>query len=419
MGDQSGRRALLVGVSQYDDEAFRDVPAALNSVRAIKSILIDPKLCGWPEECVVLIENPRKPIDIGQPLRKLALEATDTLLVYFVGHGALDEIGELCLAVGESEWSDIEFSGLEFRKLRPILKSSRAGAKIVILDCCHSGKAIEALAGGESEIANMTEISGAYTLTAAEQAAHVPSPQRPNSRTSFTHALVEIIRHGIPGGGEYLNLSTIYGMLVQRLNSEGLPKPNQRGTNTVESFEFSRNPAFASTVPGVRSVAQQIPDDPIELDMLRSIRKRFHNKEVEFLQCAVAIWKLIAPSSGKCDIELARYGQNMSVFGKQTLGPVDARIELDFILEARCYPPDRSVDFADMDKLTSRIRNSHFGVFLTLSSIEEDVYKYLRSNDHPVVVICGKDVVDALRAHGCNNADDVEEWLSGQLALTP
>ncbi|MFF3225387.1 caspase family protein [Nocardia suismassiliense] len=417
MNVRSGWRALLIGVSEYDDDGFRNVPAALNSVRAIKGILTDPNLCGWPEECVTVIENPRRPIDVGRPLRKIALDATaaDTLLIYFVGHGALNEIGELCLALGETVWSDIEFSSLEYGKLRPPLKRSEAGTKIVILDCCHSGKAIEALSGDDSEIADMTEIGGAYTLTAAEQAAHVPNSEDKDSRTSFTNALVDIVTGGVSGGGEFLDLSTIYGRLVQRLNAAGLPKPNQRGTNNVESFEFTRNSAFASTLHDAPAIDQQLPEDAGDMEMLDVIRRRFEGNNSGFLHCAVAIWKLIAPPTGKYELVRGRYGNVVS--GKYALGPIDDRIELEFYLDARCYPSTKGVDYSSVDRLISRIRNSHFGVFLTLSYVEPDVYRHIWSERQPIVVICGKGVVEALRAHGCATAAEVEDWLKGQLSL--
>ncbi|MFE9575758.1 caspase family protein [Nocardia sp. NPDC006044] len=417
MTDRSGWRALLIGVAEYDDDEFRNVPAALNSVRALKNILTDPNLCGWPKECVTVIEDPHRPIDVGRPLRKFALDATeaDTLLVYFVGHGVLNELGELCLVLKETEQSDVDFSGLEYDKLRAHLKNSQARTKIVILDCCHSGKAIEALSGSDSEIADRTEISGAYTLTAAEQAAHVPSSGGQDSRTSFTNALVELIRHGVPGGDEFLNLSTIYGKLTQRLISNGLPRPNQRGTNNVENFEFARNSAYSSVVSDVPTVSQQLPDDSTGLEMLDAIRRRFDGRESDFLQCALSIWRLIEPTTGKCEIVRAKNGS--TVAGKYMLGPIDDRIELEFQLDARCYPVAKGVDYSAMERLISRIRNCHFGVFLTLSYVEEAVYQHIRSEQQPVTVVCGKDVIDVLQTRGCTNAAEVEEWLDGQLSL--
>ncbi|MFE3799789.1 caspase family protein [Nocardia tengchongensis] len=417
MSDRSGWRAVLIGVAKYDDEAFHDVPAALNSVRAFKGILTDPNLCGWPEESVTVVENPRKPIDIGRPLQEAALAATGTLLVYFVGHGELNESNELCLVVGDTEIDHVEITGLDYDNIRLILSKSKAGAKIVILDCCNSGKAIEALSGAESQIANTTVIKGAYTLTAADYAAHVPSPQLAETQTSFTKALVDIIREGVPEGGEFLDLSTIYGSLIQRLSAEALPKPNQRGTDTVESFEFTRNMAFSSHAHA-RSVAQQVPDDPIELEMLHAIRSRVEGRGVEFSAFAIALWKLIAPSTGECALFRAWGDASVSISGNYLLGPIGDRVRIDFVLDAHCRPIASGVDYREMDRLIYRMESAgQFGVMLTLSYVDPEVYERIRVSREPVVVVCGKDIVDILTSYGYDDAVGVEEWLNGKLSL--
>lgn len=416
MNEKGGWRAVLIGVSKYDDEKFKDVPAALNSVRAVKDILVDPELCGWPESSVTVIEDPRRPIDIGRPLRDAADEATGALLVYFVGHGELSETNDLCLVVGETEQKHVELTSLEYEKIRSILKGSIADVKIVILDCCNSGKAIDALSSAESQIANTTVISGAYTLTAAEQAAHVPLQQSAETKTSFTNALVDIIRLGVSGGEEYLDLSTIYAALIKKLNADGLPKPNQRGTDTVENFTFARNVSFVVGSSGVRVNAGQVPTQPTELAMLDAIRERFGSEGEEFSRCAIALWKLVAPSTGACEIDQPAGGRASVVSGKYVLGPAEDSIELDFVLDAYCTDADRGVGHAAMDRLIARVGSSHFGVLLTLSYVDDDVYRHIRDDREPVVVVCGQDIVDALKAHGYLDVASVREWVTSQLS---
>ncbi|WP_084523896.1 caspase, EACC1-associated type [Nocardia inohanensis] len=416
MSDKGGWRAVLIGVSKYDDENFKDVPAALNSVRAVKDILTDPDLCGWPEGSVTVIEDPRRPIDIGRPIRDAADEATGALLVYFVGHGELSETNDLCLVVGETEQKHVELTSLEYDKIRSILKGSIADVKIVILDCCNSGKAIDSLSSTESQIANTTVISGAYTLSAAEQAAHVPIVQGAETKTSFTNALVDIIRVGVSGGGEFLDLSTIYASLIKKLSADGLPKPNQRGTDTVENFTFARNVSFEIGNSSVRANAKQIPVEPTEVAMLDAIRQGFKAEGAEFSRCAIALWKLVAPSTGVCEVDRAVTARVSAVSGKYVLGPAEDPIELDFVLDAYCTQAGRSVGHASMDRLIARIGSNHFGVLLTLSYVDDDVYRHIRDDREPVVVVCGQDIVDALKMHGCPDAASVREWIAGQVS---
>jgi Caspase domain len=265
MIDHSESRAVLIGVSRYEDAAVPDVPAAANSLQILHALLTDPDLCGWPEDRVTVIANPPTASKLAQQLRRLAAETTATLLVYFVGHGTLTDSGELCFVVGETEIADPDLTGLEYRHVRRAVLDSPAQSKIVILDCCYSGKAIQALSADETLFANATEISGAYTLTASDSTAHVPSAEQADHCTSFTEALVDIVRKGLPAAQEFLILSTIYQELRRRLRCAGLPRPNQRGTDTIQIYPFSRNAAF---IPGeTTGYALTITDDTIYFDL--------------------------------------------------------------------------------------------------------------------------------------------------------
>ncbi|APU41093.1 hypothetical protein BSL84_16335 [Streptomyces sp. TN58] len=238
--------AVLIGVSSYRDTAFPEVPAALNSVRGMFDVLTDPELCGWSEDRVTIIENPENAAMLAQKLRRIAEQTSDTLLVYFVGHGVISDLGDVCLAVQGTDLRDPDLTGLEYSKVRHIVMGSPAQVKIVILDCCYSGRVIQGLsAGGDSHFADVTAVSGAYTLTAADAAAHVvPLAEQITVPTSFTRAFLDVVREGIHDGPSALTLGDIYRELRLLIQSRGLPEPNRRGTDTVDLYTFTRNTAF-------------------------------------------------------------------------------------------------------------------------------------------------------------------------------
>lgn len=170
------------------------------------------------------------------------------LLIYFVGHGVLSDRGELCLAIKSTEFSDPDVTGVEYQRVRDVLVHSPAQMKVTILDCCYSGRAIEALSSAQA-IADSTFTQGAYTLTASDQAAHVPPlAAQLTGLTSFTDEFVKLIRAGVPGGPQNLALHEIYIHLLLRLKARGLPSPNQRGTDTADRFIFTRNAAWPPPV---------------------------------------------------------------------------------------------------------------------------------------------------------------------------
>jgi tetratricopeptide (TPR) repeat protein len=249
LADRSHSRAILIGTAIYDDDqAFRLMPAAANSLRQVHETLTDASLCGWPEDQVTVIPDPIDVRKLVQTLRRLARATDDVLLVYFVGHGIILRRGQLCLVLKDTDAQDADITGLEYQRVREALIDSPAKVKVVILDCCYSGRAIEAAA--PDEIASVTDTKGVYTLTASDAAAHVPPPElQATQPTSFTGEFLALIRAGIPAGPQTLTLTTLYPHLCRQLQRRGLPEPNQRAIDTAGDFSFALNVAYHAASP--------------------------------------------------------------------------------------------------------------------------------------------------------------------------
>ena len=234
-------------MSDYDHPEFPPIRAARNSLQAMRALLADPALCGWPPGQVTVIENPASAADLADHVADLAESTTGVLLLYYVGHGVLSARGELCLTVTATRPSRPQFSGLAWENVAYILRGCPARVRLVILDCCFAGKAIEALsADGEPGLADIAHVNGVYTLTATtrNRTAHVVPPgQQDTACTSFTGELRGLIQSGIPGPPARLTLGDIYPVLRQRLRDRGLPAPSQRGTDTAYLFPFTVNAA--------------------------------------------------------------------------------------------------------------------------------------------------------------------------------
>lgn len=240
----SDSRAILIGVSVYQDERFPAVPAAANSLRGMERVLTDPRLCGWPADRVTVIANPSDSRDVAKTIRRLVQDTGDVLLLYYVGHGTLTATGELCLILSDTDAEAADLTSLEYARIRAAFRDSPARVKAAILDCCYSGRAIETLADESALLADHTDVRGVYTLTASDLAAHVPpSDERTTACTSFTGQFLDLVRTGIPGQDDPLTLGALYLHLRRRLRALGLPDPNQRGTDTAHSFAFTRNVA--------------------------------------------------------------------------------------------------------------------------------------------------------------------------------
>ena len=219
--------------------------AAGNSLQAMRWLLADPELCGWPPERITVIANPISPADLLADIVELADTASGALLLYYVGHGVLSGRGELCLTVTSTHPDQPETSGLTWNTLADVLRSSPARSRLSILDCCFAGQAIEALAGdGHSLLAGTTYAEGGYTLTATTRnhAAHVPpADQQEGTCTSFTGELRDVIRDGIPDHAPWLSLGEIYPVL-RRLGPRGCPPPASGALTPGASWRSSSTP---------------------------------------------------------------------------------------------------------------------------------------------------------------------------------
>jgi ABC-type amino acid transport substrate-binding protein len=306
--DYARSRAILIGTANHRDPGFPALPAADNSLSALRDVLVDGDLCGWPADRVTVLADPTDVSRLSQTLRRLARATDEVLLVYFVGHGVILRRGQLCLVLSDTDAEDPDITGLEFARLRETLLDSPARVKIVVLDCCYSGRAIEALAG--EGLADYVDTAGVYTLAASDQVAHVvPLEQQEGNATSFTGELVNLIRTGIPDLEEWLTLGRLYPQLRRRLDRRGLPTPNRRGTDTVDEFPFTRNAAYrppGETVPPATAqrAAETVPPDKPRPRRRPRLSRRVAASSLlsavtaGVLASVIAIW---GPSSGEQD----------------------------------------------------------------------------------------------------------------------
>lgn len=242
--DSQRSRAILIGTSHYADTSLQDLPSAAANVTALQSALADPDSGGFQIEHCSSIIDPDHLHTVGPAIAETARSAEDTLVVYYAGHGLVDERGDLFLGLRNTTRDHLAYTSLSFSLLRQAFRDSKAANRVLILDCCFSGRAIEAMSDPASVISGQLDLRGVYTLTStsATSPAHAPKGAK---YTAFTGELLKVLHQGISGGPELLTLSEIYSHLRTGMDTLGLPLPQQRGTNTVQQLALTRNPACA------------------------------------------------------------------------------------------------------------------------------------------------------------------------------
>jgi ABC-type branched-subunit amino acid transport system substrate-binding protein len=256
---KAGSRAVLIGCARYTELADR--PSIATGVTDLYSVLTAPATGGFDPEACLVLHDPGNVHDLHEQLVETARDTTDTLLIYYGGHGLLDERNHLHLAVATSR-SDkalIPTSALNYEQIRAALRSSPARNKVVILDCCYAGRAIPDLSGS-ADLAGLGVVYGAYVLAATSPTELALAPAQ-DRYAAFTGALISLLRTGIPGGPALLTLEVLYPRLRRTLAARSLPEPHQQGTDRVTGLALARNPAvyiLRSTGSMVRSTGSDV-----------------------------------------------------------------------------------------------------------------------------------------------------------------
>jgi hypothetical protein len=239
-----GSSAILVGVSAYEYAELPPIRAARNSLQAMRSMLADPELCGWPRGQLRVIANPLSAEELKAEIAEVAAATTGVLLLYYVGHGVLSAGGELCLSVTATHPDRPETSGLPWRPLAGTLRGSPAHTRLSILDCCFGGQATTAGDGGPESLAPM---AGGYTLAATGRDEPAAVPDRDGQDlacTSFTAELRDLVAAGLPGRAPWLTFGDLYPVLRERLVAKDLPAPSEQGSGAAREFAFTANAAL-------------------------------------------------------------------------------------------------------------------------------------------------------------------------------
>lgn len=239
---------MLIGTSAYEDERLPDLPVVARTVGDLALALTDPDHGILPDgHCTVLLDN-GEIRRIGRELRSAARQAEDLLLVFYTGHGLVSgRRHDLYLALPDSEWAEPEFSSLEYDKLRSAVLDSPAATKIIILDCCFSGRVVtDTMADPAAEVMGQVDVDGTYVLASAQRdqvALILPGEEH----TAFTGRLLRLLRDGVPGAPELLTIEDLYRRLRATMKAEGLSEPQKRGTRTAELLALARNRAHTAT----------------------------------------------------------------------------------------------------------------------------------------------------------------------------
>jgi hypothetical protein len=189
-----------------------------------------------------------------------------------------------------------------------------------------------------------------------------------------------------------------------------LPWKLWRETGQYRALRSSR------TLPWRTRVEQQ-PDDDDGRDMIAAIHSHFAGAPHRFEHFSARLVELLLPGSRDIDVTRASRDGGRDAVGKLQIGREESSIAVEFAIEAKCYAPSNSVGVREMSRLISRLRHRQFGVLVTTSHVDQQAYREIKEDQHPIIVIAGRDIVSLLRSNGRAEKKTLRRWL--QLEFGP
>jgi hypothetical protein len=308
---------IAASAASFADSELTDLPGVIAASTSLTEVLTDTAWGSFSPNSTIRLDSPRR-TEFYRALERASSTTEDTLLLYYSGHGMISRKGEFVLATADTEREREGHSAVEYGDIRDILSQSRAMTKVVILDCCFSGRAFSTMSS-PGVFEDLTPIGGAFVITSS--AGNALSMMGEDKLPAFTKALTAVLLEGTPQREPALSLQETYLLVRQRLVALGLPDPQFSSSGDPANFGLvlnrqwkegpqsaqamlrheSRQDAAPDTSGRHRLASWFVPgfanDSPLRRDMLK-----IHND-------AVAVGALLSSTSLEPPLAIGIYGE--------------------------------------------------------------------------------------------------------------
>ena len=264
--------ALLIGNDRYRDPRLQPLVVPSEDVRGLQAVLADPAVGAFDEVRNLLnADRTRVAGEIERQFKQAARD--DLVLLYFSGHGVLDPLGRLYLALAETDVDLPVATALRADDLRDLMETARCRRQVLILDCCYSGAFARAAKSGTAAPAVTPDTfssqgEGRVALlssTATQRSFEGERVQGEAQRSVFTHWLVEGLRTGEAAAGAALvTEEALFQYACERVCAAGAGMTPQRWVGHQHGrLVIARNP--------YPPVATPAPKDLLPADTLADL----------------------------------------------------------------------------------------------------------------------------------------------------
>jgi hypothetical protein len=259
--------ALLIGVSDYEP-GLEALPAAANDVAAMEHVLVNPEMGDFAATAITLLQNPpRQTMEDALYNLFANRQKDDLLLLYFSGHGVVDEGGEFYFTsryTRKEQGKLVPTTAVSARSVREWMEQSRSQRKVIILDSCFSGafaKGVKAKDSGSINPEQFLGSKGTAILTASTSTQYALI-QAGFDLSLYTHFLVEGIR---TGGADRDNDGWI-----------AMDELHAYASSKVREAAPAMTPEFYPVKEGYKILLAKSPKDDPRLKYRKQVEQRAH-----------------------------------------------------------------------------------------------------------------------------------------------
>lgn len=253
-------RALLIGNSTYPADAhnLQTLKGPVKDIAVLNRALVDPITGLFADVDVTLLPEATSTRAI-RALSKFFGEADrdDVLLVYFSGHGKLDQRGRLHLCMQETETTDLLSTAVSSVRINEFADTSRARNVVIVLDCCYAG----AFRG--SDLGAAVAGPGRYVMASCRGNELANDATVDNGTSFFTQHLVDGLLNAADHDDDgYVRFSDLYAYVERQLRDAGKQIPQRRVDGDGDLPLARRGPRTADAATSAPLLVSHAPVVP-------------------------------------------------------------------------------------------------------------------------------------------------------------
>jgi uncharacterized caspase-like protein len=242
--------ALIIGNNKYDDPRLSQLKTPAADSQALAKVLVDKEIGSFDEVTPLINKNEteiRRAISSFLNNKK----PDDLVLVYFSGHGILDDRGRLFLSLKDTQTNLLKATAIPSTFVSDEMDSCRSRRQILILDCCHSGAFARGTKGEQKAVTEATFEGSGYgrvVMTASDSTQYALEGDQVIRQTDlslFTHFLLEGLKTGEADTDHdgHISLDEWYDYTYAKVVSE-TPRqiPHRWSYNQQGDLIIARNP---------------------------------------------------------------------------------------------------------------------------------------------------------------------------------